>query len=124
MLVAFESSSANEPRPDPSTSPIRGRRELWDSRNCAADSARVKSSVIGFRVSRFQRFQSQIASNYNHKRETLNSETLKPAMPTVRHGSIMALRGTAPLPGQKFRVDHDRLPADPCAGPCHGGDKS
>ena len=27
----------------------------------------------------------------------------------------MALRGTAPLPGKKFRVDHDRFPADPCA---------
>src|ERR1700690_2948677 len=46
MRKASESSSANPPRPDPSTSPILGRTEVCESRNCAAAPALVKSSVI------------------------------------------------------------------------------
>src|ERR1700720_584888 len=50
MRVAPESSSAKPPRPEPRTSPILGRSGVSANRNCAADSALVKSSHIrGFR---------------------------------------------------------------------------
>src|ERR1700693_3194417 len=46
MRMASVSSSANPPRPDPSTSPILGRTEVCDIKNCVAAPALVKSSVI------------------------------------------------------------------------------
>src|ERR1019366_7759855 len=46
MRTASVRSSANDPSPEPRTSPICGRSSVCESTNAAADSARVKRSSV------------------------------------------------------------------------------
>src|ERR1017187_655327 len=50
MRTASLKSSANEPRPEPNTSPICGRSLVCERMKAAADSARVKASAVIFRT--------------------------------------------------------------------------
>src|SRR5580692_3156327 len=59
MRTASPRSSANDPNPEPSTSPICGRKAVCDSTNAAADSARLKrSGVISFRSQNNDKLQT------------------------------------------------------------------